>query len=314
MNIEASTTTRAWRIARDRDLPLDRPRFMGIVNVTPDSFSDGGAYPSVDDALAAALRMIREGAAIIDVGGESTRPGAARVSADEQIRRTAPVIAAIRKREEASTGVISIDTTRAAVAAAALDAGADIINDVSAGIDDDDMLSLAASRGCGVVLMHRLKSPRDDSFSTQYAREPDYGGDVYGVVREFLAQRVRVALGAGVQRDSIVIDPGLGFGKSVSQNYELAARLGNLQHDLDLPTLSAASRKSFLSRPTHLAHIPGALVAGDALPPPQSPERLAAGIALTLSHWQAGVRMFRVHDVAAHAAAFAAATALTTTE
>jgi dihydropteroate synthase len=292
-----------WRIGRDRALSLDQPRLMGILNITPDSFSDGGAYAGVDDAVAGALRMIREGAAIIDVGGESTRPGAANVDEDEQIRRTVPVIETLREREAASGAaiLISIDTTRASVAEAALDAGADIINDVSAGMDDPGMLPLAVSRGCGIILMHRLRRPAEDSFSTQYPREPDYRGDVYSVVRDFLQQRMSAALDAGVRREAIVIDPGLGFGKSVAQNYELAARLGELQRDLDLPALSAASRKSFLAQP------PGATVAD---PPPPPRERLAAGIALTLSHWQGGVRLFRVHDVLAHAQALTAAAAL----
>ena len=291
-----------WQTRRDERLLLDRPRLMGIVNFTPDSFSDGGAYANVAEAVAAARRMIAEGASIIDVGGESSRPGAQAVDADEQIRRTAPVIAALRRQDEAT--LISIDTTRAAVADAALDAGADIINDVSAGVDDSDrMLALAAARECGLILMHRLRPPREDSFSTDYTRaaEPEYGGDVYRVVRDFLQQRSDAAIAAGVDRRAIVIDPGLGFGKSVSQNYELASRLGELQRDLDLPTLSAASRKSFLAQP------PGA-PRSDPLPPPR--ERVAAGIALTLSHWQSGVRLFRVHDVAAHQQALAAAAAL----
>jgi len=291
-----------WQTRRDERLLLDRPRLMGIVNFTPDSFSDGGEYANVAEAVAAARRMIAEGASIIDVGGESSRPGAQAVDADEQIRRTAPVIAALRRQDEAT--LISIDTTRAAVADAALDAGADIINDVSAGVDDSDrMLAMAAARGRGLILMHRLRPPREDSFSTDYTRaaEPEYGGDVYRVVRDFLQQRSDAAIAAGVDRRAIVIDPGLGFGKSVSQNYELASRLGELQRDLDLPTLSAASRKSFLAQP------PGA-PRSDPLPPPR--ERVAAGIALTLSHWQSGVRLFRVHDVAAHQQALAAAAAL----
>lgn len=283
---------------------------MGILNVTPDSFSDGGAYANADAAISAAMRMLAEGAAIIDVGGESTRPGSQSVDEAEQIRRTVPAIRGLRMklgREAASgcvaEGWISIDTTRAAVAAAALDAGADIINDVSAGTDDDRMLSLAATRGCGIILMHRLRKPRDDSFSTQYARggEPDYAGDVYSVVRDFLAQRIEAALGAGVRRDAIVIDPGLGFGKSIAQNHELAARLGELQSELDCPALSAASRKSFLVHPST-----GTIGSNpEPLPPPV--ERLAAGVALTLSNWRQGVRLFRVHDVAAHANALAAA-------
>jgi dihydropteroate synthase len=291
-----------WQARRGERLRLDRPRLIGILNVTPDSFSDGGEYAEVSDAITAARRMIAEGAAIIDVGGESTRPGARAVDAEEQVRRTVPVIAELRRQDQRV--LISIDTTLAAVAEAALDAGADIINDVSAGVDDGArVLALAASRECGLILMHRLRPPRDDSFSTDYARgtEPDYGGDVYRAVRDFLQQRVEAALMAGVDRRAIVIDPGLGFGKTVAQNYELASRLGELQRDLDLPALSAASRKSFLAQP------PGA-PRRDPLPPPR--ERLAAGLALTLSHWRSGIRLFRVHDVAAHQQALAAAAAL----
>jgi dihydropteroate synthase len=308
------TATFSWRVSAKRDLPLDRPRLMGILNLTPDSFSDGGAYAEVDDAAKAAMNMLRAGAAIIDIGGESTRPGAANVSEQEQVRRTAPVIQTLRRLQGVADAAISIDTTRAAVAEAALDAGADVINDVSAGIDDPRMLELAAARGCGIILMHRRTRPDADSFSTDYQREPDYSGDagdVYGTVRDFLAQRVQAALDAGIRRESIVIDPGLGFGKSVAQNYELARRLGELQNDLAQPALSAASRKSFLARPPRGQH-DGATQDSEPLPPPKSAERLAAGIALTLSHWQSGVRLFRVHDVAAHAAALAAFSACCT--
>ncbi len=296
----AKASSLHWHARRGECLRLDRPRLMGILNVTPDSFSDGGEYADVAEAVAAARRMIADGATIIDVGGESTRPGAQAVDGDEQIRRTAPVISQIRQQDGAV--LISIDTTRAAVAQTALDAGADIINDVSAGVDDSDrILALAASRECGLILMHRLRPPRDDSFSTDYANEPEYGGDVYRVVRDFLRQRVDAAIAAGVDRRAIVIDPGLGFGKSVAQNFDLASRLGELQGDLDLPALSAASRKSFLAQP------PGA-PRNDPLPPPR--ERVAAGIALTLSHWQSGICLFRVHDVAVHQQALAAAAAL----
>jgi dihydropteroate synthase len=305
MNIAAmNNVLRPWRVSREFDLPLDRPRLIGILNVTPDSFSDGGRHPSVHDAVRAADRMIQHGAAVIDIGGESTRPGAASVNEDEQIRRTVPVITAIRREFDATIARISIDTTRAAVAQRALDAGGDIINDVSAGLDDPQMLPLAASRCCGLVLMHRRARPIDDQYSTEYASEPEYRGSVRRIVREFLAERVQAAFAAGVDRNAMVIDPGLGFGKSVWQNYELAADLGDLQRDLDLPALSAASRKSFLARPGNVeTSIDNST---SSLPPPLSPERLAAGVALTLSHWQAGIRLFRVHDVAAHAAGLAA--------
>lgn len=305
---DAQTATRAWRVTADRCLSLDQPRLMAILNVTPDSFSDGGAYASVDDAVEAGLQMIEHGAVIIDVGGESTRPGAKAVPEDEQIERTAPVIRGLRAREAASghrkPTLISIDTTRARVAAAALHAGADIINDVSAGTDDEAMLPLAAARGCGIILMHRLKKPHDDVFSTQYAREPDYGGDVYRCVREFLNQRVNAAVKAGVRREAIVIDPGLGFGKSVAQNRELGERLGELQRDLDQPALSAASRKSFVT-----AWI-GSTSGHKLDASPVSRDRLIASVGVTLLHWSAGVRLFRVHDVGFHATALQAVGAM----
>jgi len=296
-----SNALAAWQVAAERQLSLDVPRVMGILNVTPDSFSDGGAYASADAAVEAALRMINEGAAIIDIGGESTRPGAQSVSEDEQMRRVLPVIERLRARGIVSGAgervLISIDTTRAAVALAALEAGAGIINDVSAGTDDAGMLPLAASRACGLILMHRWKKPPEDIYSTEYAREPDYGGDVYGYVREFLRQRALEAVKAGVRREAIVVDPGLGFGKSVEQNRELMRRLGALQRDLDRPALSAASRKSFLSRWIEQA------TGEKADPNPASRERMAASVGVTLSHWQQGVRLFRVHDVWHHAQA-----------
>ncbi len=292
---------RAWQLADSRRIVLNQPCVMGILNVTPDSFSDGGSYSNAAEAVAAARRMISDGATIIDVGGESTRPGSQPVHEAVQISRTVPVIESLRQFDKEHRAAISIDTTRASVAKAAIEAGADIINDISAGTDDPEMLALAARSGCGLILMHRLKPPREDSYSTQYTTEPDYRGDVYRAVRDHLCERVQAACNAGVDRRSIVIDPGLGFGKSVGQNYALAARLGELQRELELPALSAASRKSFLAQPPQAQPLA-------EVPPPR--ERLAASIAMTLSHWQAGVRLFRVHDVAAHMQALAVAVAL----
>ncbi|MCI0363449.1 MAG: dihydropteroate synthase [Phycisphaerales bacterium] len=272
---------RTWRVGPARALSLDRPRLMAILNVTPDSFFDGGAHFTTPSAIEAASRMHEDGAAIVDVGGESTRPGAEAVSAGEQIRRILGVIEGVRARLTPDDLLISVDTRLADVAEAALDAGADIINDTSAGRDDDRMFELAASRGCGLILMHRLKPPKGDVYSTKYEAPPDYGGDVVGVVREFLRARVAAAGRAGVRRESIVIDPGLGFGKSVDQNYQLAGRIQELG-ELDYPVLSAASRKSFLGAPTGAS---------------QPAERLAASVGLSVMHWLAGVRLFRVHDV-----------------
>lgn len=279
--------TRAWTIGGGA-LTLDRPRIMAIVNVTPDSFSDGGETFSVEAAVARMRTACDDGASVLDVGGESTRPGAARVSASEQIRRVAPVIRAAR---DAGIGVpISVDTTLADVAEAALNAGARIINDVSAGMEDAAMLRLAAERGAGIVLMHRLRPPERDSYSTAYPSEPVYDpnvGGVVGVVKAFLRERADAAIAAGVRSDAIVVDPGLGFGKSVAQNRELIERIAEFEA-IGFPVLSAASRKSFLS----------------AAPGRDHPkDRDAASVTVAMAHARAGVRLFRVHNVQAHAAA-----------
>ncbi len=271
---------------------------LGILNATPDSFSDGGLHLDPGLAAAAAARMIEQGAAMLDVGGESTRPGATRIPAAEQIRRVVPVIRAIRAlgSNAASIG-ITIDTTLPEVARAALDAGADAINDVSAGREGDAaegqgaMLALAAKRGAGIVLMHRLVSPEHDSYSDRYATAPTYA-DVVASVRKELAERARAALDAGVDPRGIVLDPGLGFGKSVAQNLELIARSAELAV-LGYPLLSAASRKSFVGRVS---------LGRDSDPS----QRLAGSIAASLAHLERGVRLFRVHDVEEQARALRA--------
>ncbi|MCL4211658.1 MAG: dihydropteroate synthase [Phycisphaerales bacterium] len=279
-----------WQIGPDRELSLDRPRLMGVLNVTPDSFSDGGMFFDAETALDRALSMIDEGADVIDVGGESSRPGARRVSPSEQIRRVTPVIRRIRAR---SSVLISVDTTSADVARAALDSGADIINDVSAATDDPAMLPLMATRSCGVVLMHRRVAPEQDSYSDRYAQEPAYD-DVVASVREHLRRRMADVTAAGVGHRRIVLDPGLGFGKSVAQNYRLAARIMDMA-SLGRPVLSAASRKSFLGR-----------VSGVDTPA----ARLEGTLAMSVAHCLMGVRLFRVHDVGAHRRALAVAEAI----
>jgi len=284
---------RTWRLSRAATLPLDRPRLLGILNVTPDSFSDGGRYTTDDTAAAHAQRLVEDGADIIDIGGESTRPGAPRVPAQEQIARVIPIIHAIRAR--AADVRISIDTTLAPVAAAALDAGATVVNDVSAGLDDPAMLALVAERGCGVILMHRLRPPPHDAYSHQHHHEPDYGPDgVIGAVVDFLAARLAAARAAGIAPDSIVVDPGLGFGKSVAQNFRLIAHIGEVM-SLGVPVLSAASRKSFIGA-----------VAGE----PDPALRVAGSIAISVAHALEGVRLFRVHDVREHAQALRATSAI----
>ncbi|MHC4447765.1 MAG: dihydropteroate synthase [Planctomycetota bacterium] len=278
-----------WQIGPERALPLDGPRLIGVLNVTPDSFSDGGVDASPADAVARGLALVEEGADVVDVGPESTRPGARPVVASEQIARAIPVIEGLRRRTDA---FLSIDTTSAEVAEAALEAGCDAINDVSACTEDPSMLDLAARRACGLVLMHRLRPPAGDRYSDRYDEPPVYD-DVVGVVRAFLDVRTRAAVEAGIARDALVVDPGLGFGKSVEQNFELMARVGELM-TLGFPVLCAASRKSFIGA-----------VSGETRPP----ERLAGSLAIAVAQWQAGVRLFRVHDVAAHRKALAVAAA-----
>jgi len=244
---------------------------MGILNVTPDSFSDGGLYSSVPSAIAHAHRMVDEGADVIDVGGESTRPGAEEVPADEEVRRVAPVVEAV-----AALGVaVSVDTRKAPVARAALDAGAIAVNDVSGGVFDPEMLPLVAERGCDVVLMHMRGSPQTMDSLVGYA-------DVVAEVGEELSRRVAAAVAAGVARERIWLDPGLGFAKSPDQSLELLARVDVLR-SLGHPVLVGPSRKRFVG------HVTG----GD---PADRLEGTAAAVA-----WCAmsGVEMVRVHDVGA---------------
>lgn len=280
----------AWQVADGRLLPLDRARLIGVLNVTPDSFSDGGALSGVREAVTHARRMLDEGACIIDVGGESVRPGARRVRVREQIARVVPVIRRLRRETDA---LISIDTTRSGVAEAALAAGADIINDVSAGTEDQRMLPLAARRRTGLILMHRLRPPEADSYSDRYLDEPVYD-DVVATVRLYLLKRVEAALRLGIHPAAVVIDPGLGFGKSVSQSYRLIATISELVatgHSV----LSAVSRKSFLGAVTGVA---------------RPRERVIGSTAVSVVHWLVGVRLFRVHDVAAHREALAVVAAI----
>lgn len=280
-----------WRIGTGRTIALDRPVIMGILNVTPDSFSDGGQFTTVDAAVDRAQAMCRDGAVIIDVGGESTRPGADRVSAGAQIERVVPVI---QRLTELTDAAISVDTTRAAVAEAALDAGAVIINDVAAGQEDDAMLSVVAGAGAGLILMHRLHPPDADSYSDQYAQPPAYE-DVVADVSAFLVERAGAAVDAGVHRDAIMGDPGLGFGKTVAQNYELIARTSELLTLTGLPMLAASSRKSFIGRISAVA---------------QAAERDAGSLAAACWQYHQGARVFRVHDVARTRQALAVAAAI----
>lgn len=280
--------SRRWRWSPDGVLAPDRPTLMGILNVTPDSFSDGGLHWTPRDAVERAIQMHREGAEMLDIGGESTRPGADRISSEEQIDRVVPVIKAIRDHLPLP---ISIDTTSAEVAEAALSSGASVINDVSAGHEDDAMLSLAARWRCGLILMHRTLPPDQDSYSTDYEVEPEFD-DVIDVVRSFLLERAAAAESAGVLPESIMLDPGLGFGKSVEQNWQLINGCSDLT-TLGYPVLAAASRKSFLTT----------ICGADVAPADRGP----ASVAASIIQFQGGCRLFRVHDVALHAAGLAGA-------
>ncbi len=261
---------------------LPRPWVMGILNVTPDSFSDGGAFADRDAACAHAARMIAEGAAIIDVGPESTRPGAMEVPADEQIRRAVPVVEAIRAAHPRV--VISIDTRLASVARAALAAGADIINDVSALRDDAAMVEAAAATGATVILMHR----RGTSRTMQEGGGPHYD-DVIGEICAFLRARMAFAESGGVRRAQWWIDPGLGFGKRVEHNVAILRHLDRFVA-LGAPVVVGASRKRFV----------GAVVGEGNPSVADAPrERLAGTLACATIAALAGAAVIRAHDVRA---------------
>lgn len=244
---------------------------MGVLNVTPDSFSDGGLFLGTEAAVAHGLRLFEQGADVVDVGGESTRPGGAPVDAEEERRRVVPVIEELRRR---GPGFVSVDTTKVAVAEAALDAGADLVNDVSGFRFDPALADLVAARGCPAVLMHL----RGD-FSSMH-RSPAYG-DVMGEVASELRARVEAAVTAGVPRMQIVIDPGIGFAKDAGHSLAVLARLPELSA-LERPVLVGPSRKSFI---------------GKALGLPAG-ERLLGTAAAVAACVLGGAHAVRVHDVA----------------
>lgn len=217
------------------DLAMDRPRIMGILNTTPDSFSDGGRFDAPDRALAQATQLISQGADILDIGGESTRPGAQTVSDDEEIARTAPVIARIRK---SFAGPISIDTRKARVAEAAARSGASILNDVSALTHDANMASVAAASGLPVCLMHAQGEP-------QTMQDDPHYGDVLLDVYDALAAHIDAAVAAGIPREKLIADPGIGFGKTLAHNLTLLEGL-SMFHGLGVPLLVGVSRKRFI--------------------------------------------------------------------
>jgi dihydropteroate synthase len=250
---------------------LEQFRVMGVINVTPDSFSDGGLYLDAAAASAHGLALEREGAAILDVGGESTRPGAEPVTADEELRRVVPVINALTAGD--TRAQISIDTAKAAVAAAALDAGATLVNDVTALRGDPEMAGLIADRRVDCCLMHMLGSPRTMQDDPRY-------GDVVSDVKAFLEAQLAFAVHAGIAERRILLDPGIGFGKTVQHNLELLRRLDELAA-LGRPLVIGTSRKSFLGRITGR----------------EVDERLAATIATNVIAYERGARVFRVHEV-----------------
>lgn len=251
----------------------DNPLIMAILNVTPDSFSDGGRFETVSAAVRQVRSMVEQGADIIDIGGESTRPGADPVPVQVQMSRVLPVIEAIRKEMDEAVQ-ISIDTTQAEVAGAALQAGANWINDVSAGEDDDEMFGLAALWQVPIVMMHR------QGISKTMQNNPYYD-DVVREVLESLSVRIRVAMDAGIRSDRIIIDPGIGFGKRKHDNFDLLAHLDEFVA-LGFPVLLGASRKRFMG----------------ALCQVEEPSELVTATAVTTALGvMAGVRIFRVHDV-----------------
>jgi dihydropteroate synthase len=273
---------RNCHIAGGSTLPIgERTLLMGVLNVTPDSFSDGGEFFSIESALAHAERMIAEGADIIDVGGESTRPGgAAIVSAEEELQRVLPVIRQLAKRSHIP---ISIDTTKAAVARAALDAGAAIVNDISALRFDSQIADEVAKAGAGLVLMHSRGTP-----SALHGLPPVE--DIIEEVTSSLRDSIMLAEQRGVRRESIVIDPGIGFGKSQKQNIELIAKLDQLIAAFpDYPLLIGTSRKSFIGR---------ILADANGNPAPVE-ERLHGSMATLTAAVLKGAHIVRVHDVKA---------------
>ncbi|MCG3180751.1 MAG: Dihydropteroate synthase [Phycisphaerae bacterium] len=265
-------STRVWKCAHGRELDLAaRPLVMGILNVTPDSFSDGGLYHDAESAVRHGLLLARAGADIIDVGGESTRPGSQAVEPDEQARRTLPVIEQLARQCEAA---ISIDTRSADVARQALDAGAHIVNDISALTGDAKMAATVARRSAGVVLMHMRGTPADMQDDPRY-------DDVTTEIGDYLAARAEAAFAAGIPRGAVVVDPGIGFGKTTEHNLLLLANLPRLiARTGGLPVLIGPSRKRFI---------------GDLLNVPAN-ERLAGSLASAVCAALAGASVLRMHD------------------
>jgi dihydropteroate synthase len=260
-----------------------RPSVMGVVNVTPDSFSDGGVNFRPEDAIAAARRMVAEGAAIVDVGGESTRPGSAPVPLDEELRRVLPVLEAIAGEQP-----FSIDTAKAEVARRAIGLGAELVNDVTALRGDPALVGIVAESGVYLCLMHMLGEPRT------MQRDPRYE-DVVSEVKAFLEERLRSAVAEGIAEENVCLDPGIGFGKTVEHNFELIRRLDELAA-LGRPLVVGFSRKSSLGK-----------ILGD---PDAKTGPLSASIAAAVAAYERGATILRVHDVREHVEALTAARAV----
>jgi dihydropteroate synthase len=264
-----------------RDTSFMNPKLMGVVNVTPDSFSDGGQYLDPAAAIRHGEELVRDGAVILDVGGESTRPGAVEVDEAEELRRVEPVVVGL-----AGAATVSIDTSKLAVAEAAIDAGASIVNDVTAFIHEPEMAGLCAARGVGVVLMHMPGNPRTMQDDPRY-------DDVVDDVKAFLVERMMFAVGQGVGEERIWLDPGIGFGKTLEHNLELLRRLGELR-ELGRPLVVGTSRKSFIGK------VDGSDVE----------DRIGGSIATSVLAAAEGADVLRVHDVAEMAQALAVTNAV----
>ncbi len=271
----AAALFEALRQPRSRiaGLALDRPRIMGIVNITPDSFSDGGRLATPQDAIDHALRLAEEGADILDLGAESTRPGSDPLPVEEELRRLMPVLEGLAGRTEA---LISVDTRKAEVMRRAAEAGADMLNDISALTHDPDAMEAAAESGLPVVLMHALGDPKTMQEDPRY---DDVALDIF----EYLERRIEIAEAAGIDRSRLIVDPGIGFGKTLNHNLELMAQLA-LFHGLGVPVLLGASRKRFIGTLTGIA---------------TASERVCGSVGAALAAAGQGVQIIRVHDVAA---------------
>jgi dihydropteroate synthase len=280
MSTTTAITTTKHRSPIEERFP--RPSVMGVVNVTPDSFSDGGVHFERAAAIAAGRRMVEEGAAIVDVGGESTRPGSAGISPDEELRRVVPVLEGLQGLP------VSIDTAKADVARRALELGAELVNDVSSLRGDRAMADVVAESGAYLCLMHMQGEPRTMQVAPTY-------DDVVSDVAAFLEHRLRFAVGAGIAEELICLDPGIGFGKTVEQNFELVRRLDVLT-SLGRPVLIGFSRKSSLGR-----------ILGD---PTATTGPLSASVAAAVAAYERGATILRVHDVRQHVEALTVAAAV----